>query len=107
MASLRFKTGDTVIVISGKDKGRTGKIVKVNPRDETVIVEGINTKKRHRKATQANPTAGVFATDHPISISKIGIVHPTKKTQASKIGIKVDDKGNKTRVYRANGKEIK
>lgn len=107
MASLRIKKGDTVIVLSGKDKGRTGVVASVQPRDLTVTIEGINTRKRHRKPTQANPQGGVFTIEHPISISKVGLVHPTKKNQATRIGIKVDDKGAKTRVYRANGKEIK
>jgi len=105
--NTRIKVGDSVIVRSGAEKGKTGKVTKVLPKESKVIVEGVNVRKRHQKPTQALPQGGVFEEAKPIDISKIGIVHPSKKDIASRIGYKIDSKGNKQRLYKATGKEIK
>ena len=105
--SIRLKVGDTVIVKNGAEKGKTGKISAVHPKTMKVIVDGVNIKTRHRKPSQSLPQGGVFEEPHPIAISKVGIVHPTKKTLSSRIGYKISEKGLKKRIYRSNDKEIR
>lgn len=76
---LHVKTGDTVVVISGKDKGKQGKITKALPKKDRVIVEGVNQVKRHTKPTQANPKGGIITKEAPIHVSKVMILDPETK----------------------------
>lgn len=84
---LHVKTGDTVIVISGKDKGKQGKIKAAMPKEGRVVVEGVNMVKRHTKPTQSNPKGGIIEKEAPIYAAKVMIVDPeTKKpTRIKKI----------------------
>lgn len=106
MYKIRLKKGDTVIVRSGKYKGKTGKITATHPRDNKVTVEGINVVKKHQKPNQQHPQGGIIEITKPLWVSKLSIVEPTSK-QATRIGYKLDAKGNKVRVYKKTGKEIK
>ena len=75
---LHVKTGDTVVVISGKDKGKQGKITAALPKKGRVVVEGVNVK-RHTKPTQANPKGGIIEKEAPINVSKVMILDPETK----------------------------
>jgi large subunit ribosomal protein L24 len=103
---IRLKKGDTVMVRSGKYKGKTGTITATHPTLNAVTVEGINIVKKHQKATQANPQGGIIELTKPIDVSKVGIVDPTSK-KPTKIGYRIESDGSKTRLYKASGKEIK
>lgn len=103
---IRLKKGDTVMVRSGKYKGKTGKITAVHPKENKVTIEGINVVKRHRKPTQALPQGGIIEITKPLHVSKVGIYDSVKK-KPSRIGYKIDAKGNKGRVMKTSGKEIK
>ena len=103
---IRIKKGDTVVVRAGKYKGQTGKVTATHPRENKVTVEGINIVKKHVKPTQSHPQGAIVEITKPIWVSKVSIVEPTSK-KPSRIGYKIDDKGNKTRVFRKTGKEIK
>jgi large subunit ribosomal protein L24 len=103
---IRLKKGDTVVVRIGKDKGKTGKIVATHPRENKVTVEGINIVKKHVKPSKANPQGGIIPMTKPIWVSKVAIVDPATK-KPSRIGYKLSDKGEKTRVFKSSGKEIK
>ncbi|HSW37209.1 MAG TPA: 50S ribosomal protein L24 [Candidatus Saccharimonadales bacterium] len=103
---MRLKKGDTVVVRSGKYKGRTGKIVSTHPSENKVTVEGINIVKKHQKPNREHPQGGIIELTKPIWVSKVGIVEPGTK-KPSRIGYKLDAKGNKTRIYSSTGKEIK
>lgn len=103
---IRLKVGDKVIVRTGKYKGQTGEITKTHPNDNTVTVDGINVFKKHIKPNKQYPQGDIVELTKPIAVSKVAILEPTTK-KASKIGYKIDDKGNKTRVYKSSGKEIK
>ncbi len=103
---IRLKKDDKVIVLAGKYKGKTGKVVAVHPKDNKVTVEGINIVKKHVKPNQAHPQGGIIEITKPIWVSKVGIVEPTSKA-ASRIGYSVDKDGVKTRVFKKTGKEIK
>ena len=103
---IRIKKGDTVVVRSGKYKGQTGKVTATHPSENKVTVEGINIVKRHVKPNRANPQGGIVEMTKPIWVSKVAIVDPATK-KASRIGYSVDKDGNKTRVFKSSGKEIK
>lgn len=103
---IRLKKNDTVQVLAGKYKGKTGKIVATHPSENKVTVEGINIVKKHLKPNKAYPQGGIIDITKPIWVSKVAVVDPTSK-KPTRIGYKLDDKGVKTRVYKASGKEIK
>lgn len=105
---IKLKKGDTVMVRSGKHKGKTGTITAVHPRENKVTVEGINIIKKHIKPTRTNPTGGIVEITKPIWVSKVGLVHPTDKKRMTRIGMEVKKDGSKVRVARqAGNKEIK
>lgn len=103
---IRIKKGDTVMVRSGKYKGKTGKVLAVHPKDNKVTVEGINVVKRHRKPTQAQPQGGIIEITKPMWVSKVGLLDSTAK-KPSRVGYKLDAKSGKTRVLKTSGKEVK
>ena len=103
---IRLKKGDSVIVRSGKYKGRTGKITATHPRLNKVTVEGINVAKKHVKPNQQYPQGTIAEITKPIWVSKVSIVEPTSK-QPSRIGFSFDKDGNKKRIYKKSGKEVK
>lgn len=103
---IRIKKGDTVIVRTGKYKGQTGKVTATHPRDNAVTVEGINIVKKAIKPNRANPQGGIIEVTKPIDVSKVAIVDPSTK-KASRIGYSFDKEGNKVRVFKSSGKEIK
>lgn len=102
---IRIKKGDTVMVRSGKYKGKTGKVLAVHPMDNKVTVEGINVVKRHRKPTQLRPTGGIDEITKPIWVSKVGLLDVAAK-KPSRIGFKMTKDG-KTRFLKSSGKEVK
>lgn len=103
---IRLKKGDNVVVLSGKDKGKTGKVVAVHPRENKVTVEGINIAKKHVKPNKQYPQGGIIDITRPIWVSKVAIVEPTTK-KPSRIGMTIGKDGKKTRVFKKTGKEIK
>jgi large subunit ribosomal protein L24 len=103
---IRIKKGDTVMIRSGKYKGRTGKVLATHPTLNKVTVEGINVVKRHRKPTQLRPQGGIEEITKPIWISKVGLLDSAAK-KPSRVGYKVDKEGKKVRIVKTSGKEIK
>lgn len=103
---IKLKKGDTVVVLSGKYKGKTGVIKATHPRDNKVTVEGVNIVKKAFKPSQTRPRGGIEEITKPIWVSKVAVFEPTAK-KPSRVGYKLDAKGNKTRVYKRSGKEIK
>jgi len=93
MAAAKIRKGDQVIVLSGKDKGRTGTVVRVLPKDGKVVVDGVNVAARHRKPSQANPQGGIDRSPAPMAISKVAIAgkdgKPTRVRFEEKNGVKV------------------
>jgi large subunit ribosomal protein L24 len=103
---IRLKKGDTVVVLSGKYKGKTGKVLATHPRENKVTVEGINIVKKHQKPSRAYPQGGIIEITKPIWVSKVAIVDPATK-KPSRIGYKIDEKtGEKVRIFKKSGKEI-
>ena len=103
---IRLKKGDTVMVRTGKYKGKTGKVTATHPTENKVTVEGINIVKKHVKPNKAYPQGAIVEITKPIWTSKVAVIDPTSK-KPTRIGYKVDKEGNKTRVFKKSGKEIK
>jgi large subunit ribosomal protein L24 len=103
---IRLKKGDTVIVLAGKYKGKTGKVVTTHPTENKVTVEGINIIKKAMKPTRTRPQGGIVEITKPIWVSKVAIVEPTSK-KPSRIGYSLQKDGSKVRIFKKTGKEIK
>ena len=101
---MKIIKGDKVIVIAGKDKGKTGDIQKVLPRTNRVVVEGVNLRKKHKKPTQNNPEGSIVEIYAPIDASNVMLVDPKTK-KPTRIGHKIV-KGKKVRVAKASGPEL-
>ena len=104
MAGLKVKKGDRVIVLSGKDKGKEGVIQHAHPSEGTVVVEGVNTAKRHRKARSATESGGIIEIDKPIDASNVAVVSPSDG-KPTRVGFKVVD-GKKVRICKRTGAEL-
>ena len=104
MAAAKIRKGDKVVILSGKDKGKTGEVVRSMPKDMKVIVSGINVAARHRKATQANPQGGIERKEAPLHVSKVAIADP-KTGKPSRVRFETRD-GKKVRVAAKSGELI-
>jgi large subunit ribosomal protein L24 len=104
MPKLKIKKGDNVVVISGRDKGRTGEILRVLPAQSRVIVQGINMAKRHTKPQLGNP-GGIVEKELSIHVSNIAHVDPQTR-RPTRVGYKFLEDGRKVRVARRSGEVI-
>jgi large subunit ribosomal protein L24 len=103
MAAAKIKKGDSVVVRSGKDKGRTGTVLQVLPKEDKVIVSGVNVAARHRKPTQANPQGGIERREAPMHISKVAVAGADGKP--TRVRFETRD-GKKVRVAVKSGETI-
>ncbi len=104
---LKIKSGDMVKVISGGDKGKTGKVLNVNALDQRILVEGVNLRKKHVKPSQKYPQGGVISKESPIAYSNVQILDD--KGNPTRIGVKTEKKGGKIvrlRTARTTGAAI-
>ncbi len=104
MAKLKIKAGDDVIVIAGRDKNKTGKVLRVFPETNKAIVEGVNIVQKHEKPSASNPQGGIVQKETLIQISNIAVVDPKTK-EATKIGYRVED-GNKIRFAKKSNQAL-
>ncbi|MFN3075712.1 MAG: 50S ribosomal protein L24 [Alphaproteobacteria bacterium] len=104
MAKLRIKKGDRVIVITGRDKGKGGEVLRAMPKENRLIVQGVNMVKRHQRQTQTSE-GGVLDKEAPIDVSNVALVDP-KSGKPTRIGYKVLEDGRKVRVARRSGEVI-
>ncbi len=104
---MKLKRDDNVIVISGKDKGKTGKVIRVEPSKDRVYVEGVNIIKRHTRPNPARPNAqvGVIEREGPVHVSNVALLDP-KSDKPTKVGFRFLEDGRKVRVARASGETI-
>ena len=105
MNKMRLKKGDRVRVISGKDKGKEGKILVAFPAENKVIVEGVSVASRHSKPTQANPQGGIVKKETPIYASKVMLVCPNTGNP-TRIGHAFLEDGRKVRVAKVSGEVV-
>ncbi|WP_100065947.1 50S ribosomal protein L24 [Miniphocaeibacter massiliensis] len=102
---MKIKSGDTVIVIAGKDKGKTGKVLQTMPKKNLVVVEGVNVQTKHEKPRGPESPGGIQKAEGPIDASNV-MYYDSKAGKGSRIGYKVEN-GTKVRVSKASGQEIK
>ena len=102
-AKMRIKKGDQVIILSGKDKGKTGTVTQAMPKDAKVIVGGVNVATRHRKPTQANLQGGLEKIEAPLHVSKVA--HVTADGKPTRVRYEMQD-GKKVRVAVKTGAKI-
>jgi large subunit ribosomal protein L24 len=102
---MKIRKNDNIIVIAGNSKGSTGKVLKVFPKQNRVIVEGVNIRKRHTKPNQANPQGGIIEMEAPIEASNVMLIDP-KTNESTRIGSKIiiDDKTSKKKIVRVSKK---
>jgi len=102
MAAIKIKKGDTVKVIAGKDKDKEGKVLVVNAKNNTVVVEGVNMITKHTKPSVSNQNGGIVNQEAPIDVSNVMYIH---KGQATRIGYKMDG-DKKVRIAKSTGEVI-
>lgn len=102
---MHVKKGDTVFVITGKDKGKKGRVIAAYPKKNKVLVEGINMVKKHAKPTQANPQGGIINQEAPIHVSNVMLVDP-KTGEPTRVGYKILENGKKIRIAKKSGEPI-
>ena len=102
MSTMKIKKGDMVKVIAGKDKDKEGKIISVNQKDKTVLVEGVNMLTKHAKPSMANQNGGIIHQEGPIDISNVMYIH---KGKATRVGFKMDG-DKKVRFAKSTGEVI-
>jgi large subunit ribosomal protein L24 len=109
--SARIKSGDEVVVVGGKDRGKTGKVLRVEPRKNRLYVEGLNIIKRHQRpqqvagAQRAEQVGGVIEREGPIHLSNVMLVDP-KDGKPTRLGIELGDDGKRYRVARRSGTRL-
>ena len=106
MSKLHIKKDDTVIVLAGADKGKTGKVLKVLVAKERAIVEGVNVVSKSTKPSAKNPQGGIVKQEASIHISNLSLIDP-KSGKATRIAITKTEDGKKVRIAKKSGEEIK
>ncbi|KGN84700.1 50S ribosomal protein L24 [Porphyromonas gulae] len=106
MSKLHIKKGDTVMVISGEDKGHSGRVLEVLVKEQHAIVEGLNMIKKHAKPSAKNPQGGIISKEAPIHISNLNVVDP-KTGKATRIGRRLNENDKLVRYAKKSGEEIK
>ena len=104
MAAAKIRKGDQVVILSGKDKGKTGEVVRAIPKAMKVVVSGVNIHARHRKASQENPQGGIERKEAPLHVSNVAIADP-KTGQPTRVRFEERD-GKKVRVAAKSGELI-
>jgi large subunit ribosomal protein L24 len=105
--TVKVKKGDTVVVIAGKDKGAKGKVITAYPRQDKILVEGVNRVKKHTRISTTQrgaKTGGIVTQEAPIHVSNVQVVD--SDGNPTRVGYRIDDSGQKVRVARSNGKDL-
>jgi large subunit ribosomal protein L24 len=102
--AAKIKKGDSVVILTGKDKGRKGTVLKVLPEDNRVLVQGINVVHRHTRPSQANPQGGIIHKEATIHVSNVAIADP-KSGEATRVGFKIEG-DKKVRFAKKSGEVI-
>ena len=101
--AARIRKGDKVVVLTGRDRGRTGEVIEVRPAEGRALVRGVNMVKRHQKQTQ-NQEGGIISKEQPIHLSNVAYVG--KDGKPTRIGFKIHADGKKVRIAKSSGVEI-
>ncbi len=102
---MKIKKGDRVRVLTGKDRGKEGVVMTALPQVHKVVVEGVNTARKHQKRTRATMEAGLMDIDMPIPVANVAVISP-KDGKPTRVGYKIKDDGTKVRVCKRTGAEL-
>ncbi|MBQ1540768.1 50S ribosomal protein L24 [Caulobacter sp. CCUG 60055] len=102
--AAKIKKGDRVVLLTGKDKGRQGAVLKVFPKEQRVLVEGLNIVQRHTRPTQGDPQGGIKNKEAPVHVSNVAFVDP-KTGEPTRVGFKIEG-DKKVRVAKKSGEVI-
>jgi large subunit ribosomal protein L24 len=102
MAGLKIKKGDRVRVLTGKDRGKEGTVLRALPTEGKLIVEGVNTAKKHQKPTRVNQSGGIVERDMPIPVANVAVISPSDG-RPTRVGYRIQPDGTKIRVCRRTG----
>ncbi|GAB3175752.1 LSU ribosomal protein L24P [Micromonospora palomenae] len=105
--TVKVKKGDTVVVIAGKDKGAKGKVIAAYPRQDKVLVEGVNRVKKHTRISTTQrgaKTGGIVTQEAPIHVSNVQVLD--SDGNPTRVGYRIDDNGQKVRIARSTGKDL-
>ena len=105
MAGLKIKKGDRVRVLTGKDRGKEGTVLRALPTEGKLIVEGVNTVKKHQKPTRVNQSGGIVERDMPIPVANVAVISPSDG-RPTRVGYRIQPDGTKIRVCRRTGAEL-
>ena len=105
MAKMKIKKGDTVEVLSGKDKGKRGLVIRALPSEHKVVVEGVAVAKKAQKPTQENQQGGFINKEMPIDVSNVALIDP-KTDKPTRVGFRIEEDGTKVRVAKKSGEVI-
>ena len=103
---MKIKKDDEIIVLAGKDKGRTGKVLRVLPKAKKVLIEGVNLVKKHKRPNpQKNEQGGIVEKEMPLAVSNVAILNPVTK-KADRVWFKHLEDGRKVRCFRSNNEQV-
>ncbi len=102
--AAKIRKGDRVVVLTGRDKGRTGEVIAVRPAENRALVRGVNMVKRHQKQS-ASAEGGIISKEAPIHLSNIAIADP-KDGKPTRVGFRIEASGRKVRIAKRSGAEI-
>ena len=102
---MKIKRDDTVLIISGNDKGKRGRVLRVYPEQDRIIVEGVRMMKKHTKPTQRDPQGGIIEREAPLHVSNVMLVDP-KNDEPTRVGRQRWDEGRRVRVAKRSGEMI-
>jgi large subunit ribosomal protein L24 len=105
MAGLKIRKGDRVRVLTGKDRGKEGTVLRAMPTEGKLIVEGVNTAKKHQKPTRVNQSGGIVERDMPIPVANVAVLSPGDG-RPTRVGYKIQPDGTKVRICRRTGAEL-
>jgi large subunit ribosomal protein L24 len=102
---MKIKKGDRVRVLTGKDRGKEGEVMRAIPEKQKLIVDGVNVAKRHQRATRATTQGGIIDKDMPIPVANVAIIC-SSCNKATRVGYRFDDQGRKVRICRKCGGDL-
>ena len=102
--AAKIRKGDKVVVLTGRDKGRSGEVIEVRPTEDRALVRGVNIVKRHQRQTQGQP-GGIISKEAPIQLSNLAVADPASD-KATRVGFKVLEDGSKVRIAKRSGERI-
>jgi large subunit ribosomal protein L24 len=103
--AMKIKKGDRVVVLTGKDRGKSGEVTRVLVKEGKVIVDGVNVAKKHQRATRATTQGGIIDKDMPIPVANVAVISPGDG-KPTRVGYRFDDRGVKIRICKRTGTDI-